>query len=47
MSNNERVIIQQCARLSQQIRESKENTSVSAWRLRRMQKSLYNLTSRL
>ena len=40
-------IMEQCEKLAQEIRKVKESKDVSAWRLRRLEKSLYNLASRL
>jgi len=41
-------IMRQCEKLAQEIRKVKESKDVaSAWRLRRLEKSLYNLASRL
>ncbi len=41
-------IMEQCEKLAQEIRKVKERKDVaSAWRLRRLEKSLYSLVSRL
>ena len=41
-------IMEQCERLAQEIRKVKDSKDVaSAWRLRRLEKSLYSLVSRL
>ena len=44
----EQAIIKQCAIIAREIREAKEsNTSKSQWRVRRLQRSLFQLTSSL
>lgn len=48
-SNNasrEQMIMKQCARIGREIRQLKESNQ-NQWRVRRLQKSLYHLTSQL
>ena len=48
MKSNNKTIMVQCEKLAQEIRKVKENNDVAnAWRLRRLEKSLYSLVSRL
>ena len=47
MKINNETIMRQCEKLALEIRKVKESKDVSAWRLRRLEKSLYNLASRL
>ena len=48
MKINNETIMRQCEKLVLEIRKVKESKDVaSAWRLRRLEKSLYNLASRL
>ncbi len=48
-SNNasrEQMIMKQCARIGREIKQLKESNQ-NQWRVRRLQKSLYHLTSQL
>ena len=47
MKINNETIMRQCEKLALEIRKVKESKDVSAWRLRRLEKSLYSLASRL